>query len=795
MEEILKQLNDNQKEAVLYNDGPSLVVAGAGSGKTRVLTYKIAALLKQGYLPYHILAITFTNKAANEMKNRIAKIVGDQAARQLWMGTFHSTFSRILRIEGSVLGFTKDFTIYDTDSSKSKIKEIIKELNLNDKDYTSKKVLARISKLKNDLVTPNAYDKRFDLQETDRYQNIPRLKEIYRIYMNQCHRANAMDFDDILLYTNILFRDFPDILQKYQNQFQFVLVDEYQDTNFSQHLIVKKLVESHHKLCVVGDDAQSIYSFRGANIENILRFKDNYPEYKLFKLEQNYRSTPNIVDAANSLIAKNKGQIKKHIFSEKNTGSKIKAYSSFSDQEESNIVGNLIKQLSKDYEFQDFAVLYRTNAQSRLLEEALRKRSIPYKIHGGKSFYQRKVVKDILTYLRLIINHKDEDAFKRAIKYPRKGIGDTTIEKINELANKLNTPYWDIISDPVGYKLDLGAAAIKKLNTFRTQIEEFSSIASTTDAYSLTDRVVKEFGILVELGKDTSPEGKDDLKLAEEVLSGIHEFCESQREEYGVEISTISDYLQTISLLTDQDTDKAEDINKVTLMTVHAAKGLEFKNVIIVGLEEELFPSDMNLDTDAGIEEERRLFYVAITRAEENCIITYAKSRFRNGRTLYTSPSRFLSDIESQYIDLPVDFHDRNTRANDEFDFNKLRNYGSSNYGFNSSNKPRYAQTQQSYYNTETRNSSSYSPSSEVKITTPTPSRLKKVVSSPTNDVPTTSTNTGLQVGNKVKHERFGIGTITGIETMNGDYKITINFENSGEKKILQKYTKLEVIS
>lgn len=793
MEEILRQLNDNQKEAVLYNDGPSLVVAGAGSGKTRVLTYKIAALLKQGYKPYNILAITFTNKAANEMKSRIASIVGEFEARQLYMGTFHSTFSKILRADGAPLGFTKDYTIYDTDDSKSKIKEIIKEMGLNDKEYTAKKVLSRISKLKNDLVTPNSYDKRFDLQETDRRQNMPRLKEVYRIYMNQCHRANAMDFDDILLYTNVLFRDYPEILAKYQDRFKFILVDEYQDTNFSQHLIVKKLAESHHRLCVVGDDAQSIYSFRGANIENILRFKDNYPEYRLFKLEQNYRSTPNIVDAANSLIAKNKGQIKKHIYSEKPSGSKIKAFSSFSDQEESNIVGNIVGKLSKDYEFKDFAILYRTNAQSRLLEEAFRKRAIPYRIYGGKSFYQRKIVRHILTYLRLIINHNDEEAFKRAVKFPKKGIGDTTIDKINTHANQLELPYWEILSDPIGYNLDLGPAAIKKVTAFREIIDKFSAIASTTDAYSLTDRVLKECGIIEELSRDQSEEGKDDLKLAEEVLTGIHEFCESRREEEGIEISTIADYLQTVSLLTDQDTDNDANGNKVTLMTVHAAKGLEFKNIVVVGLEEELFPSDMNMDSESGIEEERRLFYVAITRAEENCFITYAKSRFHNGRTIYTSPSRFLSDIDSQYIELPVDFRNTEERSNNDFDFSRFRNQSSSSFGFNSSNRPNYSQNNS--YGRASSNSTSAawsSPTPKSDYTAPT--RLKKVTATSTPSATASTSNCSFQVGTRVKHERFGIGTITGIESMGTDFKISINFENLGEKKILQKYAKLEIL-
>ncbi len=795
MEEILKQLNDSQKEAVLYNDGPSLVVAGAGSGKTRVLTYKIAALLQQGYHPYNILAITFTNKAANEMKSRIATLTGEHTAKQLWMGTFHSIFARILRVDGAPLGFTKDYTIYDTDDSKSKIKAIIKDLGLNDKDYSAKKVYSRISKLKNDLITPNAYDKRGDLHESDRRQNMPRFKEIYRTYMNQCHRANAMDFDDILLYTNVLFRDYPDILSKYQQLFQFVLVDEYQDTNFSQHLIVKKIVDTHHKLCVVGDDAQSIYSFRGANIENILRFKDAYPEYKLFKLEQNYRSTSNIVEAANSLISKNKGQIKKHIFSEKDAGNKIKVFSSFSDQEESNIVGNVVRQLSKDYDYEDVAILYRTNAQSRLLEEALRKRSIPYKIHGGKSFYQRKIVKDILTYLRLVINSNDEEAFKRTIKYPRKGIGDTTLDKIKEVANREQISYWEVISDPVGYNLDLGATAIKKLTAFRDKINKFNEDAATTDAYTLTDCIIKECGIMEDLSRDTSEEGKDNMKLMEELLSGIHEFCESRKEEDGIELSTISDYLQSVSLLTDQDTDKEDDIHKVTLMTVHAAKGLEFKNIIVVGLEEELFPSDMNLDSDAGIEEERRLFYVAITRAEENCFITYAKSRFRNGRTMYTSPSRFLSDIDAQYLDLPNDFKLSNSVDNTDFDFQKFRqngfsHYGSNNqFGFNSQNRPSYTSSR----DTSHISGNTYDQGISQSIAKPT--NLKKIQTAPTS----TSSNTvdcagDLKTGTNVKHERFGIGVITAIETMNSDYKLTIQFENIGEKKILLKYAKLEII-
>lgn len=782
MDEILNQLNDVQREAVLYNEGPSLVIAGAGSGKTRVLTYKVAALLKQGYQPQNILAITFTNKAANEMKQRISDLVGFNEARSIWMGTFHSIFAKILRSEGSVLGFSSDFTIYDTSDTKSRLREIIKSLNLDDKKYSVKKVSSRISQLKNSLVTPNGYMKNGNQSFND--FDMPKLGEIYRLYMNDCHRSNAMDFDDILLYTNVLFRDHPDVLAKYQEHFEFVLVDEYQDTNFSQHLIVTKLCEKHHKICVVGDDAQSIYSFRGANIKNILQFKDNYPEYRLFKLEQNYRSTQTIVDAANSLIAKNKNQIPKQVFSKNNKGSKIKVLSAQTDTIESLKVCDILNHELGDYEYQDTAILYRTKAQSRKLEESLRKAHIPYKIYGGMSFYDHKIVKDILAYFRLIVNHNDEEAFKRAIKYPKKGIGDTSLEKIRKISNEQNVSLWEVISDPLKYNLEMGAAAIKRISNFRNAIEVASEEHEHTDAYTLASQVVKQFGILEDLALDLSEEGKEDKKLAEEVLVGIHEFVENDHEdlEDGA-IPNISQYLRSVALLTSMDHGDKGNPNVVTLMTVHCAKGLEFKNVIISGLEEELFPSSIS-QSEGNIDEERRLFYVAITRAEQNCFITYAKERFQNGRTFYPSHSRFLDDIDSRYLDLPSDFSSVSFSSDDDFDFYKFRNKGTSS--FNKNNIPSYRS-----YTKEV----ATAPDLEIQLP-PKVSHLKKLNSSPASTNGGTTENSGFSIGNRVAHERFGEGTITQIEAMGGDYKFTIQFEEGvGEKKILKKYAKLKLLS
>lgn len=781
MNEILNQLNEVQREAVLYNDGPSLVIAGAGSGKTRVLTYKVAALLKQGYLPHNILAITFTNKAANEMKQRISNIVGSLEARSIWMGTFHSIFARILRIEADALKFTSDFTIYDTADTKSRLREIIKTLGLDDKKYSVKKVSSRISQLKNSLVTPNGYEKNASMTFFD--ADMPKFGTIYRMYMNDCHRSNAMDFDDILLYTNVLFRDHPEILAKYQELFQFVLVDEYQDTNFSQHLIVTKLCEKHHKICVVGDDAQSIYSFRGANIKNILQFKDNYPEYKLFKLEQNYRSTQNIVNAANSLISKNPNQIKKQVFSENAQGSKIKVRSAENDTIESMKVCDILRNDLYNFEYQDTAVLYRTKAQSRKLEESFRKAQIPYKIYGGMSFYDHKVVKDILAYFRLIVNHNDEEAFKRAVKYPKKGIGDTSLEKIRKISNEQNVSLWEVISDPLKYNLEISAATIKRISHFREEIEKMSEIYQQSDAYTMAIDVVKKFGILEDLSQDTSEEGKENKKLADEVLVGIHEFVESEEGLEDDETPNLAMYLRTVALLTSMDQGDNGNSNVVTLMTVHCAKGLEFKNVIISGMEEDLFPSSMS-QNEGNIEEERRLFYVAITRAEQNCFITYAKERFQNGRTVFPSHSRFLDDIDPRFLELPKDFSVSFLTSTDkDFDFYKFRSSGQS---FNSKNIPSYRSHKEEDFIKE----------EDVPNISPQTKKLKKIqpeasVINENDDMK----KSGFSIGNIVFHERFGKGEISQIEAMGGDFKLTIQFEKEGEKKILKKYANLKKLS
>ncbi len=789
MEEILSQLNDNQKDAVLYNDGPSLVVAGAGSGKTRVLTYKIAGLLKSGYEPNRILALTFTNKAADEMKSRIDSIVGEGVSRRLWMGTFHSIFARILRQQAEKIGYKPSFTIYDTADSKSLVKNIVKEMGLDEKKYTPKAVLSRISQLKNSLVTPDVYRTHTDWQKNDAYAKIPRLSEIYSLYFARCYKACAMDFDDILLYTNILFRDFPEVLAQYQEAFQFILVDEYQDTNFAQHLVVKKLAAIHHHVCVVGDDAQSIYSFRGANIDNILKFREVFPNCKVFKLERNYRSTPNIVKVANSLIEKNKKQLQKNVYSEQKEGSKVKVVCSYSDLDEASSVVSQISDFVSfgKYVYKDMAVLYRTNSQSRVFEEALRKRAIPYVIHGGHSFYQRKEIKDVLSYFRLILNHDDEEAFRRVINYPARGIGDTTMAKVSEVALRFGISYWTVISDPLGYNLPVNAGTATKLTNFRTLIHGLSGDMETTDAYSFTKRVLTESGIRKDLEEDKTAEGIGKLENLDELLNSIHEFCESNREETGQD-ATISDFLQKVSLMSDIDDGGVDVEDKVTLMTVHAAKGLEFKNVFVVGLEEELFPPKASLLSEDGIEEERRLFYVAITRAEENCIISYAKSRFRNGVRDNTLPSRFLKDIDEKLLDCPAGGFNRSESRgrysmwDDEDDFAFSNRGGSSPFS-----KP-WRKTYQPDPEPMPRSTTYVAP----RNLKPLP-RVSAEVVAPSVSVPKPMPNTdGIEVGCWVEHERFGRGTVLEIENVGGDVKFTINFQNLGEKKILQKYARLK---
>ncbi len=777
MEEYLNKLNESQREAVEYNEGPSLVIAGAGSGKTRVLTYKIAYLVHLGLASQSILALTFTNKAAREMKERIAAITGDQTARRLWMGTFHSIFSRILRYEAEHIGYPSNFTIYDTTDSKSLLKAIIKEMQLDDKVYRLGMVQSRISNAKNALVTWKAYEQSKELMQHDIDSKVPLLREIYKRYQNRCQQAGAMDFDDLLLQTNILFRDHPQVLEKYRSFFQFVLVDEYQDTNFAQHLIVQRLCEQHRRICVVGDDAQSIYSFRGANIDNILQFKNQYPGCRIFKLERNYRSTQNIVNAANSLIHKNKEQIHKNVYSEKEEGSKVRISASYSDYEEGYAVASAINELRlrKDYDYADFAILYRTNAQSRILEEALRKRGIPYKIYGGLSFYQRKEIKDIISYLRLIVNPHDEEAFKRVINYPSRGIGDTTVNKVIKAATENNVSLWTVLNAPIDYDLPINSGTAKKLTDFREMIERFIEQNTRLSAEEMAAIVVKESGIVSSLFQDRSVEGISKQENLQELLKGIAEFCELRREE-GVEQVSLADFLSEVSLLTDQDNDKDEQANKVTMMTVHAAKGLEFKNVFVVGLEEELFPSSMSKDNPRAVEEERRLFYVAITRAEENCVLTYAKSRFRNGQSAMCSPSRFLKDIDVRFLDVPADSSaDTFAAARERFQ----RPAFTSPF-----QQPRAVEKEEPSFISPVAQAQQRQRLTKVETTTSTPASS----SAPASDL------SGLRVGAKVRHDRFGEGEVIAIEGDGGNAKATVAFTHFGQKQLLLKFARLTII-
>ena len=620
MPDYIEELNEGQRNAVLYNDGPSLVIAGAGSGKTRVLTYKIAYLLENGYQPWNILALTFTNKAAREMKERIARQMGPERARHLWMGTFHSIFLRILHVEAGHIGFTSQFTIYDTADSKSLIRSIIKEMGLDEKVYKPGMVQARISNAKNHLVSPAGYANNKEAYEGDRAAKVPALRDIYQRYWERCRQADAMDFDDLLFYTFLLFRDHPEVLARYQEQFRYILVDEYQDTNFAQHSIVLQLAKNHQHVCVVGDDAQSIYSFRGADIDNILYFTKVYPDTKVFKLEQNYRSTQTIVRAANSLIEKNQWQIRKEVFSEKEKGEAIGVYQAYCDVEEGDIVVNKIAELRREkrYAYSDFAILYRTNAQSRIFEEAMRKRSMPYRIYGGLSFYQRKEIKDVIAYFRLIVNPNDEEAFKRIINYPARGIGDTTVGKIIAAATGHNVSLWTVLCEPLAYGLNFNKGTVGKLQAFRELISAFITDAAEKNAYEIGADIIRQSGIINDVCQDNSPENLSRKENIEELVNGMSDFC-AQRQEEGNPNVLLGDFLSEISLLTDQDSDKDGDDEKITLMTVHSAKGLEFKNVFVVGMEENLFPSSMVGDSPRALEEERRLFYVAITRAEEHC--------------------------------------------------------------------------------------------------------------------------------------------------------------------------------
>lgn len=785
IDNLLQELNKSQRKAVEYNDGPSLVIAGAGSGKTRVLTYKIAYLLNLGLPPHNILSLTFTNKAAREMKARVGQLMGESVARRLWMGTFHSIFSRILRTEAEKIGFTSNFTIFDSADSRNLIKTIIKEYQLDDKTYKPARIQSMISNAKNALVSPVAYAQSKEMQEYDIKAKIPMVRDIYRSYNARLIASNTMDFDDLLYYTNRLFRDHPEVLKTYQDRFQFILVDEYQDTNFAQYLVVKQLADAHHRVCVVGDDAQSIYSFRGANIDNILNYKSNYPEARVFKLEQNYRSTQNIVNAANSLIKQNKGQIQKNVFSENQVGEKLEVASAFSDFEEGIIVANKIQDLrrSKDASYSDFVILYRTNAQSRVFEESLRKKNIPYRIYGGLSFYQRKEIKDVIAYFRMVVNPKDEEAFKRIINYPTRGIGNTTVGKIVNTAQLHNLSLWETIGDPLAYNLNVNAGTAKKLNDFHTLIDGFIKELPVASAYELATKIVKESGIAREAYQDQTPEGMSRQENLQELLGGIHEFCESRIEEGEQNISLI-DFLSEVSLLSDQDTDKEVDQEKVTMMTIHASKGLEFKNVFVVGLEEDLFPSSMTKSEPKGLEEERRLFYVAITRAEQFCMLTYAKSRFRNGQTNSCNPSRFLKDIDREFLNANAGVLEGTMG------------------GFSQ-------QTQGNFWDTVRKNREEKEELQEVKRKEESiferpqiPVSREDKYSKPNfvnarnaePKTPLTKDIYGIQVGAVIKHERFGIGTVSAIEGDAASRKATVEFENAGVKQLLLKFARFEII-
>lgn len=752
----LNDLNEAQQQAVINTEGPALVIAGAGAGKTRVLTYRIAHLLHKGVPAKKILALTFTNKAAGEMKERIARIAGPEIARYLWMGTFHSIFAKILRIEGDRLGFKSNFTIYDSADSKSLIRLIIKELNLDDNIYKPSLLASRISAAKNNLISAKMYEADSSMQEYDKSSRIPLMSEIYKIYASRCFRANAMDFDDLLMNTNILFRDFPDALAIYQERFSYILVDEYQDTNYAQYLIVKKLAAVHHNLCVVGDDAQSIYSFRGARIENILEFKNDYSDYRLFKLEQNYRSTQTIVDAANAIISNNQGQIQKNVFSKNERGEKINIVQAMTDTEEGFIIASdiLDKSLSQQLKWCDFAILYRTNAQSRIFEETLRRKNIPYKIYGGLSFYERKEIKDILAYFRMIINHEDEEALRRSVNYPKRGIGDTTIEKIFALSAELNTTSWQIISGSGKYPGHFNAGTVKKLTEYVSLINTLALEKDKSDAYSKAKEIAFGSGIMKELRDGKLPEEISRYENLEELLNAIKIFTEAA--ETNGEPSTLEAYLANVALLTDQDNEKDEDRNKVTLMTMHSAKGLEFKHVYIVGMEDTLFPSPMSSGSLRELEEERRLFYVALTRSEKQATLSYALNRYKWGNLERSKPSRFLKELDPAFLHYPQTggkpFHEKGSNADKPSSFK------------------------------------------EEPVSYPVSNRLKKIAITGAATANSYSENetASYSEGDKVYHERFGNGIITSVEGLAPNSTATVDFEKDGKKKLLLRFARLK---
>ena len=847
-ERILAALNDNQREAVEYCTGPSLVIAGAGSGKTRVLTYKIAYLLNKGLAPWSILALTFTNKAAREMKERIAQITTAGDVQRLYMGTFHSIFARILRREGEAIGFESNFTIYDENDSRSLIKSIVKALGLDEKAYKPASVHNFISMAKNHLITATEYAEDRALIERDRTARMSAIHLIYKAYEARCRQANAMDFDDILLYTYLLFRDHREIREKYGQQFEYILVDEYQDTNYAQVSIISQLAETHRRICVVGDDYQSIYSFRGANIDNILDFKNKFDDARLFKLERNYRSTQLIVQAANSLMKHNQRQIPKDVYSKEAEGDKVLYKPCYSDREEAMVVTNELKRIKRNdkCDYGNFAVLYRTNAQSRSFEDEFRKQGIPYKIIGGLSFYQRKEIKDIIAYFRLVSNPNDEEAFRRIINYPARGIGNTTVQKIIDCAQRNTVSLWDTIANPVEYGLDVNKGTMKKLFAFRTLISGFIKNVALKDAYELGREIIEKSGVSADIHSGSEPEDLARRENLEEFMSAMQSFVDSGREEGREENVYLTDYLQEVALYTDADKED-DDTPKVTLMTIHAAKGLEFPTVFVVGLEENIFPSPMSTGSRREIEEERRLLYVAITRAERHCILTNAKNRFRYGTMQIGNPSRFLNDFDPTLIHIEGDasstfgrechkmpwYEDNSSRstwrredAGDDFrEYEPNRAYtGSRPWG------QEYRQMGSRWQNANPV-ASQFRADPKPKITErkrpeaaidPLSERAKRrliaeganfkrlssaitnggrilssdssPVSSPSSPVSSSVSVTGLSVGVTIEHQRFGIGEVLSLEGTGENAKATVEFRNAGRKQLLLKFAKFKVV-
>ena len=775
--DILLQLNDSQRDAVLYCDGASLVIAGAGSGKTRVLTYKIAWLLEQGMKPWQILALTFTNKAAREMKERIGRLVGDEHARYLQMGTFHSVFARILRAEADKIGYSSNFTIYDQTDARSLVKAIIKELGLDDKVYKPSSVADRISMAKNHLLLPQQYAQSAWASD-DAQQKRPQVSNIYIRYAERCRQANAMDFDDLLVQTWLLFHHHEDIRQKYVEKFQFVLVDEYQDTNYAQQAIVYQLTKERQKVCVVGDDAQSIYSFRGANIDNILNFQSQYQNARLFKLEQNYRSTQLIVQAANSLIRRNERQIPKNVFSKNEHGERLQLKPAYSDKEEAIIVTQDIKRIRRQDHcaWSDFAILYRTNSQSRSFEEQMRKDNIPYRIYGGLSFYQRKEIKDVIAYFRLIANPDDEEAFKRIVNYPARGIGDTTVGKIVQTAQTYGVSLWQVIKEPVLFPMEVSKGTMTKLQNFRELIEGWITRLDTEDAYTLGHDIIMNSGISKDIYSGRNPEDISRQENLEEFLSGMQDFVESRREEDLADQFFLPDFLQEVALLTDLDSDDGDSNDKVTLMTIHSAKGLEFPTVFVVGLEENIFPSPMCTNSMRELEEERRLLYVAITRAEKHCILTCAQNRWHYGRMEYDTPSRFIRDIDPELLQVQSDSTLSKPVERNRSEW--VQNPRPVATQFKADPKPRAVAPRQ--------------PEKPVDPFGPNFKRLYQAVAP--RSMATDPNPCELREGLRIEHQRFGIGTVTRVEGSGENTKATVEFKNAGTKQLLLKFAKFKII-